>query len=159
MKNLLEVELQDKSSSPVPHQVEFDSDICAVKIENENPVTEVRLNGQKLNDIHDLTKKVDKMTTVIRTLALTATFLAVVAVAGISAVGYWIATHHEKITLTMEDTKKLNSFKFSTVYRSNLAVRQKLKSLGWVWKDGWQQISINEISPVNSIPIRRVKRN
>ena len=42
------------------------------------------MDGKRLNDIHDLTIKIDKMTTIIKALALTATFLAVIAVAGIS---------------------------------------------------------------------------
>jgi hypothetical protein len=58
-------------------------------------VTEVRVDGQKLNDIHDLTKKVDKMTKITKALAITATFLAVVAALGIGVVGSWLVTHIE----------------------------------------------------------------
>ena len=71
----------------------------------EGDITEVKIDGKRLNDIHDLTIKIDKMTTVIKASELTATFLAVIAVAGMSAIGSWLATNHEQISSVMNTTR------------------------------------------------------
>lgn len=109
--------------------------------EIEGEIGEIRVDGKKLNDIHDLAAKIDKMAYVIRALALTATFLAVVAVAGISAIGSWLASNHEQISDTMDTTGSRFSQRISMIQKQNVVYAKKLTQLGWVWEDGkWQQI-------------------
>ena len=104
------------------------------------PIKEIRVDGQKLNDVHDLTLKIDGMTGIIKKLAHTATVLAVVAVTVLLAIGAWLLIHHEELVISQEATAKLRS--------SNLVMANKLKSLGWEWDTGdWQQIANSTPSP------------
>lgn len=116
--------------------------------ELEGEIGEIRVDGQKLNDVHDLAQKIDKMTTIIKALALTATFLAVIAVAGITAIGSWLATNKEQITHTMNTTEERFSGRITQLHNQNQTYAKKLSKLGWYWKagEGWQQI-------VNTTPI------
>lgn len=122
-----------------------DSKEWTTKLEGE--IEEIRVDGRKLSDIHDLAFKIDKMTTVIKALALTATFLAVVAVAGIGAIGSWLASNKDQISSTMSTTEERFSKRIQVLENQSSAYAQKLTELGWTWKDGnWQQIGN---SPVN----------
>ena len=104
------------------------------------PIKEIRVDGQKLNDVHDLTLKIDGMTGIIKKLAQNATVLAIVAVPVLLANGAWLLMHHEELTTSQEVTTKLRS--------SNALMGNKLKSLGWEWKTGdWQQIANSTQSP------------
>lgn len=112
-------------------------------IECENRVTEVRVDGQKLNDIHDLTKKVDKMTKLIKVLAITATGLAIIAVGGVSYIGSWLAINKDGIASAMDTSKEIKE-----LTNSNMNMSYKLKSLGWLWQDAdWQQIANTPLIP------------
>lgn len=48
--------------------------------EIDGEITEIKINGQKINDVHDLTQKVVGMTRTIKVLAITALTLCVMAV-------------------------------------------------------------------------------
>lgn len=118
-------------NNPASHNITILHDTKEWSTDLDGNISEVKINGNRLNDIHDVALKIDRMTTFIKALALTAT---VVAVAEISAIGYWIASNP-----TVED-KQLKS--------SNQIMGRKLKSVGWVWKDGgWQQIGNNALNP------------
>ena len=104
------------------------------------PIKEIRVDGQKLNDVHDLTLKIDGMTGIIKKLAHTATVLAVVAVTVLLAIGAWLVIHHEQLTTSQKAVTKLRS--------SNLVMGDKLNSLGYKWNSGnWQQIGNSTPSP------------
>ena len=62
------------------------------------PIKEIRVDGQKLNDVHDLALKIDGMTGIIKKLARTATVLAAFTV--LLAIGAWLLIwlHHEQLT-------------------------------------------------------------
>lgn len=114
MKNLLEVELQDKSSSqPVSHQVEFDSDICAVKINGgDGDICAVKIDGAKLNDIHDLavtveqnTKSIFSLTKRINLLAYVATALVMLVLAQSSVICGWLYVNAERIDNSLEQSR------------------------------------------------------
>lgn len=108
--------------------------------ELEGEIGEIRVDGKKLNDIHDLAAKIDKMTTIIKALALTATFLAIVAVAGIGGIGSWLANNKEQIANHMDTTN--NSRRIMILQNQSTAYARKLTELGWTWKDEkWQQIA------------------
>ena len=104
------------------------------------PIKEIRVDGQKLNDVHDLTLKIDGMTGIIKKLAHTATVLAVVAVTVLLAIGAWLLIPHEELITSQEAVTKLKS--------SNFVMGDKLNSLGWKWNSGnWQQIANSTPSP------------
>ena len=101
----------------------------------------VQVNGQKLNDIHDLAQKIDRMTTIIKTLAVVATILAIFAVGGTTYIGSWLALNHEKIERSMNTTEHRFSEKNNLLQNQSRAYATKLTELGWTWKDGkWQTI-------------------
>jgi hypothetical protein len=109
--------------------------------ELEGEIGEIRVDGQKLNDVHDLTQKIDRMTTIIKALALTATFLAIVAVAGIGAIGSWLASNKEQIASTMDTAEDRFSRRITKLEYQNSTYAKKITDLGWAWRDGeWQQI-------------------
>lgn len=126
--NLIEVDLQSET-----HIVKFDS-----------PIDSVKIDGQKLNDIHDLALKVDKssftaatLTKRITTLAYIATFLAIMAVVLISIIGGWLLSNNERIN----DSLNINMSEMRKLQNSNGTMEQKLRSLGWVWRGkDWVQI-------------------
>ena len=118
------------------------------------PIKEIRVDGQKLNDVHDLTLKIDGMTGIIKKLAHTATVLAVVAVTVLLAIGAWLLIHQEQLTTsqaqltTSQATAKLKREATEKLKNSNFVMRDKLKSLGWKWNSGnWQQIGNSTPSP------------
>ena len=111
--------------------------------EFESRVTEVRVDGQKLNDIHDLTKKVDKMTKLIKVLTITATCLTVIAVGGVSYIGSWLAINKDNIASAMDTSEEIKK-----LTNSNMNMSYQLNSLGWLWKDKkWQHIANTPSSP------------
>jgi hypothetical protein len=111
------------------------------KTELEGKIGEIRVDGRKLNDIHDLALKIDRMTTVIKTLAVMATFLAIIALAWGVYVGSWLATNKEQIASTMDTAEDRFSARIIKLEKQSKSYAKKLTALGWTWKDGkWQQI-------------------
>lgn len=120
--NLIEVDLQSET-----HTVRFDSQIESVKID-----------GQKLNDIHDLAVKVDRsslyiatLTKKITTLAYIATFLAIMAVVLCSTIGGWLFANKDRINNALNR----NAGVTQRLQNTNYTMQAKLHSLGWVWRD------------------------
>lgn len=60
-------------------------------------ISGVEIDGQKINDVHDLTLKVTSMTKTIRILAYTATTLAVMAVGTVLFLANWLHSHEASI--------------------------------------------------------------
>tara|TARA_B100000035_G_scaffold314386_1_gene330503 strand:+ start:748 stop:1140 length:393 start_codon:yes stop_codon:yes gene_type:complete len=125
--NLIEVDLQSET-----HAVRFDS-----------PIDSVRIDGKKLNDIHDLAVKVDgsseyiaTLAKRINTLAYIATFLAIMSVSLAVLVGGWLFFNADRIDESLADSKTMLE-----IQSTNGVLTQKLRSIGWVWKNGgWVQI-------------------
>jgi len=114
----------------------------------DGEICEIRVDGRKLNDIHDLACKIDKMTTVTKALAFVATFLAVVSVAIVGGIGSWLADNKDKISSNIKLTDERFSKRINQLHSSNVLRGTKLKSLGWAWEDGqWQQIGNTSPSP------------
>ena len=112
------------------------------------PIKEIRVDGQKLNDIHDLTVKIDKMTTAFKALAFAATFLAVVAVAIVGGIGSWLAINKDKISSSIELTDERFSKRINELHTSNALRGSKLMALVRVLEDNeWQQIANSTPSP------------
>ena len=107
----------------------------------EGGIDEIRLDGKKLSDLHDLAIKIDRMTRLIKTLAVVATILAILAVAGMTYIGSWLAFNKKSIHAAMDTTEDRFSKRISAMQNQSKAYAQKLTELGWTWKDGnWQQI-------------------
>ena len=115
--------------------------------ELEGEIGEIRVDGQKLNDIHDLSTKLEQsnmyiveVTKRIKTMAYIATALAIIAVASTGYIGAWLATNHDKISTTMQTTEDRFSKRINLLQSQNKAYAQKLTELGWIWiGGGWQQ--------------------
>lgn len=140
--NLIEVDLQSET-----HKVKFNS-----------PIDSVKIDGQKLNDIHDLAVKVDKsslyiatLTKRITSLAYVATFLVIMAVVLISTIGGWLFSNKDRINeslnssktemLKLQNTNGTMNQKLRSLQNTNGVMAQKLRSLGWHWRDRqWNQI-------------------
>ena len=126
--NLIEVDLQSET-----HRVRFDS-----------PIDSVKIDGQKLNDIHDLAVKVDRsslyiatLTKRIKTLAYIATFLAIMAVVLCSTIGGWLFINKDRISNALDRNAGVSM----RLQNTNYTMEQKLLSLGWAWRDKqWVQI-------------------
>jgi hypothetical protein len=98
----------------------------------------VKIDGQKLNDIHDLAVKVDRsslyiatLTKKITTLAYIATFLAIMAVVLCSTIGGWLFANKDRINNALNR----NAGVTQRLQNTNYTMQAKLHSLGWVWRD------------------------
>lgn len=112
------------------------------------PIKEIRVDGQKLNDIHDMAIKIDKMTAVIKALAFVATFLAVVAVLMGGFIGSWLANNKDRISSSIDLTDERFSKRIKQLNSSNVLRGAKLRALGWEWEDNkWQQNANSNPSP------------
>lgn len=63
----------------------------------DGEISGVEINGRKINDVHDLTERVVKMTKTIHYLAWIATALAVMAVATVMFLCNWLLSHESSI--------------------------------------------------------------
>jgi hypothetical protein len=108
----------------------------------------VRVNGKKLNDIHDVASKIDSMTRVIRLLAYLATALAVSAVLMCGGIGLWLLGNSYQIENTLNSAEDRFSKTSLTIRTQNNRMKNKLLSLGWHFngKD-WQQIVNTKLKP------------
>ena len=112
----------------------------------EGDITEIKVDGKRLNNIHDLTIKIDKMTTIIKALTFTTTILVVVTVCCVLAMSSWLAVHYGKISDKL--STKVTDKEAEMLQGSQRIMNVKLKSLGWQWKDGgWRQIADTDRNP------------
>ena len=133
-------------NTPASQNITILHDTSEWSTDLDGRIGEIRVDGQKLNDVHDLALKIDKMATIIKALAFVATFLAIVSVAIAGGIGSWLAGNKEKISASMELTDQRFSKRIAQLNSSNAIMSQKLKDLGWVWKDGgWQQTGNNAL--------------
>lgn len=137
-------------TTPFPNAIEVDLESETHTVRFESPINAVKVDGQKLNDIHDLAVKVDtsslyisKLTRRINVLAYIATFLAVMCVVLLIGVGGWLFANKDRIdeSLTSSKTEMLK------LQNTNGALMQKLLSLGWKWKDGKWTYAVTNLSP------------
>ena len=63
----------------------------------DGDISSIEINGRKINDVHDLTERVVKMTKTIHYLAWTATALAIMAVASVIFLLSWLISHESSI--------------------------------------------------------------
>ena len=116
--------------------------------ELEGEIGEIRVDGKRLDDIHDLSQKLEQsnmyiveVTKRIKTMAYIATALAIMAVASTTYIGGWLMFNQEQISSTMGTTEDRFSKRIHLLQNQSKAYAQKLTELGWVWRDGnWQQI-------------------
>ena len=78
--------------------------------EFQGEITAIKVNGQKINDVHDLAEKVIGMTKTIKVLAYTATSLALMAVLAIACLGGWLVSNESAIQrLLLTSSKDFDS--------------------------------------------------
>ena len=65
--------------------------------EIDGEITEIKINGRRINDVHDLTQRVVGMTKTIKVLAYAATTLAVLAVGTVMWLAQWLLSHESSI--------------------------------------------------------------
>lgn len=125
--NLIEVDLQSET-----HRVRFDS-----------PIDSVKVDGQKLNDIHDLAVKVDNSSLYIATLAkkirkliLYLGLIALICLICNLGMVIWVATHDDAIMEAVDSTITSNSQVMDRMARTNNIYAKKLESLGLRYRDG-----------------------
>jgi hypothetical protein len=111
----------------------------------EGEIGEIMLDGKRLSDIHDLTRKVEGVAQSIKTLVLCLGAIVLICLVCNVGMATWIAIHDadimEGVNATQKDILKLTN--------SNLVMGQKLESLGWEWKHGrWQQIVNTDSSSI-----------
>ena len=63
----------------------------------DGEINGVEINGKRINDVHDLTERVVKMTKTIHYLAWIATALAVIAVTSVVIFCKWLLSHESSI--------------------------------------------------------------
>lgn len=90
---------------------------------------DVQIDGQKIMQIHDLAKNVNRQNKQVRILATIATTMAVIVLVILSSLTWHYLNHNHST-----ENRRLAS--------SSAIMGEKLKTLGWVWKDGdWRQIA------------------
>lgn len=113
--------------SKKPWSTEFQGEITAIKV-----------NGQKINDVHDLAEKVVAMTKTIKALAYTATALAIMAVVTVIWLASWLISHEssiEQLLLTSNDeynAMRLDAEKWNSHRRHRAYIHlQEFHGLRW----------------------------
>ena len=111
--------------------------------EFEGEITEIKVNGQKISDVHDLTSKVISMTKTIRVLAYTALGLAVMAVTTVLFLANWLYSHEasiEQLLLTgnEEYDKQVHDAANWNSHRRQRAYIYLKEFHGLHWDDGMQ---------------------
>ena len=112
--------------------------------ELEGEIDEIRVDGTRLNDIHDLALKVEGIAHSIKTLVLYLGVIVMICLICNIGMATWIAVNNDDIKKTIDEQRK----KIISVSNSNGLMGEKLKSLGWIWDSqarDWQQIG--NISP------------
>lgn len=128
------------------------SNICIIHDSQEwsteltGDISEIKIDGNRLSSIHDLTIKTDRMTTIIKGLTLTTTILTVVTLACCLYMSSWLESRTLEINAKL--TSKITDEEAGMLKNTNRTMEAKLKSLGWVWKDkAWKQIPVTNLSP------------
>ena len=128
----------------------------------EYPIESVTVNGERLSNVHTLTKEVVRMTRTIKVLAFTATSLALMAVLAISWLSSWLMSHEssiEELLLTSRD-EYADIRKQAADWRSHKRHRAYVTLndiLGYKWNDAtkdWEEKSVTNLSPKVARPPR-----
>lgn len=103
-------------------------------------ITNIKVDGKNISDVHDLTQKVVDMTKTIKILAITATGLALFAVVAIGWITHWLISNESSI----EDLLLTSKLEFSQMqsqaesWRSHKRHRAYVTLntvLGYKWSD------------------------
>lgn len=114
----------------------------------DGEIGEIMVNGKRLSDIHDLTRKVEGVAQSIKTLVLCLGAIVMICLVCNIGMATWVAVHDDEIKEAINVTQQVTQQDIRRLNSSNLVMGQKLKSLGWVWEDGdWQQIGNTDLSP------------
>jgi len=112
----------------------------------DGEIGEIRVDGTRLNDIHDLARKVEGVAQSIKTLVLCLGAIVMICLICNVGMATWIAFNHDYITETIDEQRE----KIMSISHSNGLKGGKLRSLGWIWDteaNDWQQIGNTSLSP------------
>lgn len=134
----------------------------------DGEISEVRINGQKINDVHDLTQKVIGMTRTIKILAIIATALALMAFCAIMFLTTWLISNESSI----EDLLLTSKLEFSQMqsqaeswnsHKRHRAYVTLNTVLGYKWSDKHQEWEAGEaggsLAATPSIPQSQRRTN
>lgn len=101
-------------------------------------IEEIRLNGEKINDVHDLCVSVQKGTKCIRIMAYIAVGLAVMACIMCGSIAWWLHNNHDQITHAINRDSSVNVKK---LIAENEFYRKSLDKLNYKYDNGkWEKM-------------------
>jgi hypothetical protein len=104
----------------------------------------VMVNGNRLNDVHDLVVRIDKISKVIKTLSFSVIILTLLGFAPLCFVGYWVFKNNSDIVNVIDTTQFRFSKRISVLNSDYREASEQLKSLGYVRRGKtWEKISQN----------------
>lgn len=105
-------------------------------------IEEIRLDGKKINDVHDLCISVQKVTKCIRIMAYIAIGLAVMACIMCGSIAWWLHNNHDQITHAINRDGSVNVKK---VLAENKFYRESLAELNFKYENG-EWIKMKKVS-------------
>jgi hypothetical protein len=112
----------------------------------EGEIGEIRMDGKRLSDIHDLTRKVEGVAQSIKTLVLCLGAIVMICLICNVAMATWVAKYDSDIRGTINAQQS----EIENLSHSKGLMGEKLKSLGWVWDArtrDWQHFGNNPVNP------------
>jgi hypothetical protein len=112
----------------------------------DGEIGEIRVDGKRLSDIHDLTRKVEGVAQSIKTLVLCLGAIVLICLVCNIAMATWVAKYDSNIRGTINVQRS----EIERLSHSKGIMGEKLKSLGWIWDArtrDWQQIANTTTSP------------
>lgn len=108
----------------------------------EGKINAIEVDGNRLNDIHDLAIKVEGIAQSIKTLVLCLGAVVLICLVCNIGIATWVATHNDEITDVIDSTISRNSKTMDAMGKLNNIYVRKLESLGLVYRDGkWHQLN------------------
>lgn len=114
----------------------------------EGEIGEIRVDGKRLSDVHDLAVKVEGIAQSIRTLVICLGAIVMICLICNVGLATWVATNDDEITDVIQSTISRNSRTMDTMNRLNHIYTQKLETLGLRYRNGkWQQFGNSPLNP------------
>lgn len=106
----------------------------------DGEIGEIRVDGEKLNSVHDLAIKVEGIAQSIKTLVLCLGAIVLICLLCNVGMATWVATHDDEIMEAVDSTLARNSEVTNRIAKLNNTYAKKLESMGLKYRDGkWQQ--------------------
>lgn len=114
----------------------------------EGEIKEIKVDGKRLSDIHELAIKVEGVAQSIRTLILCLGAIVMICLVCNIGMATWVATNDDDITEAVFSVNSENRDKIIKLENQASEYAKKITELGWVWKNGkWQQFGNSHVNP------------